>query len=80
MAPSSPPPTPDTVSCFDLLVPDLCELAGGSLREHRPAELRHAMRAKGVAGTNLDWYQDLRRFGSVPHGGSDWASTGCCVI
>lgn len=59
----------DTVACFDLLVPELCELAGGSLREHRSKQLIQAMGAKGVAGNNLDWYQDLRRYGSVPHGG-----------
>lgn len=59
----------DTVACFDLLVPDLCELAGGSLREHQSAELMETMREKGVNGENLDWYQDLRRYGSVPHGG-----------
>ncbi|KAF2768595.1 asparaginyl-tRNA synthetase [Teratosphaeria nubilosa] len=63
------PSSQDTVSSFDLLVPDLCELAGGSLREHRAAELLQAMQAKGVEGKDLEWYQDLRRYGSVPHGG-----------
>lgn len=59
----------DTVACFDLLVPDLCELAGGSMREHRPQQLVDAMKDKGVAGSSLEWYQDLRKYGSVPHGG-----------
>jgi asparaginyl-tRNA synthetase len=59
----------DTVACFDLLVPDLAELVGGSLREHRLDELQQAMREKEVSGENLGWYQDLRRYGSVPHGG-----------
>ncbi|KAK0940697.1 asparaginyl-tRNA synthetase [Friedmanniomyces endolithicus] len=59
----------DTAACFDLLVPELCELAGGSLREHRGDELRKAMEAKGAAGGGLEWYQDLRKYGSVPHGG-----------
>lgn len=57
----------NTVACFDLLVPDLCELVGGSMREHRSKELVDTMNAKGVA--NLDWYSDLRKYGSVPHGG-----------
>ena len=61
--------TEETVACFDLLVPDLCELAGGSLREHRSKQLLDAMKAKGVAGNDLEWYQDLRKYGSVPHGG-----------
>lgn len=73
MAPSSSPTrntnSTDTVANFDLLVPDLCELAGGSLREHHSAELVQTMEAKGVAGVNLEWYQDLRKYGSVPHGG-----------
>jgi asparaginyl-tRNA synthetase len=57
----------NTVACFDLLVPDLCELVGGSMREHRSRELVDTMHTKGVA--NLDWYSDLRKYGSVPHGG-----------
>ena len=59
----------DTVACFDLLVPDLSELAGGSLREHRVTELLEAMQRKEVSGENLEWYQDLRNYGSVPHVG-----------
>ncbi|KAF2717391.1 asparaginyl-tRNA synthetase [Polychaeton citri CBS 116435] len=59
----------DTVACFDLLVPDLCELAGGSLREHDHEALVVGMADKGVSGENLEWYQDLRKYGSVPHGG-----------
>lgn len=59
----------ETVACFDLLVPDLAELVGGSMREHRSEQLLNAMQVKDVAGKNLDWYQDLRKYGSVPHGG-----------
>lgn len=66
---SSPDHTQETVACFDLLVPDLCELVGGSMREHRSDKLLAAMKAKGVAGEELEWYQDLRKYGSVPHGG-----------
>lgn len=39
----------ETAECFDLLVPDLCELAGGSLREHRLEPLLATMRARGMA-------------------------------
>ena len=80
---------PATVECFDLLLPELCEVVGGSLREHRLEPLAQSMRAHGlyynsqissnqVEHTNqeqlmtpgsLDWYLDLRRYGSVPHGG-----------
>ncbi|KAM0281129.1 hypothetical protein ACHAQH_003708 [Verticillium albo-atrum] len=65
-----------TVDCFDLLVPDLCEIAGGSMREHRLADLQKVMETRGMitpsasGGSNsLDWYLDLRRWGSCPHGG-----------
>lgn len=73
-----------TVECFDLLVPDLCEIAGGSMREHRLEQLLSAMKLHGQAvpeqdGTineaeqavagSLDWYVDLRRWGCPPHGG-----------
>ncbi|KAI1813690.1 asparaginyl-tRNA synthetase [Poronia punctata] len=74
----------ETVECFDLLVPEFCELAGGSMREHRLDNLIESMRAHGLnpsaapkdpsgasEGTddNLDWYLDLRRWGCPPHGG-----------
>jgi asparaginyl-tRNA synthetase len=68
-----------TVACFDLLVPEICELVGGSMREHRLPELLESMKEHGLhtaAATesdasdgSLQWYVDLRRYGSVPHGG-----------
>lgn len=62
----------ETVDCFDLLVPEFCEIAGGSMREHRLAELVASMASRGMspgAGGGLDWYVDLRRWGCPPHGG-----------
>lgn len=68
-----------TVACFDLLVPEICELVGGSMREHRLPELIKSMKEHGLLGESgdnregiggtLQWYIDLRRYGSVPHGG-----------
>jgi asparaginyl-tRNA synthetase len=68
-----------TVACFDLLVPEICELVGGSMREHRLPDLLTSMKEHGLqtaAATesdasdgSLQWYVDLRRYGSVPHGG-----------
>ncbi|CCE31878.1 related to asn-tRNA synthetase, mitochondrial [Claviceps purpurea 20.1] len=74
---ASPPPQGETVDCFDLLVPDLGELAGGSMREHRLSELEHNMTLHGLEvptkkqdrGNGLGWYLDLRRWGCPPHGG-----------
>ncbi|KAJ9145488.1 hypothetical protein NKR23_g5409 [Pleurostoma richardsiae] len=37
-----------TVECFDLLVPEFCEIAGGSMREHRLAQLLEAMKMHGI--------------------------------
>lgn len=67
-SPSTPERTP-TVQNFDLLLPSVLELAGGSLREHRPDHLTRALAEKNLSGVGLEWYQDLRRYGSVPHGG-----------
>jgi asparaginyl-tRNA synthetase len=71
---ASSPDEDGAVSCFDLLVPDVCELAGGSLREHDPERLRQAMADRGLlegdqVPSNLEWYMDLRRYGSAAHGG-----------
>lgn len=65
-------PTSDnksTVDCFDLLIPGLGELAGGSLREHRLPRLSEAILKAGLDPDAYQWYLDLRRYGSVPHGG-----------
>ncbi|KAH0826658.1 hypothetical protein J3R83DRAFT_5044 [Lanmaoa asiatica] len=60
-----------TVACFDLLVPFVGELVGGSLREERLEPLQQCMTSHGLdpAGEEYGWYVDLRRYGSVPHGG-----------
>ena len=107
MAPSvgadAPPRDQATVACFDLLFPEICEVVGGSLREHRLPELiskmrdygliKHDSKSPALQGDNdddegilalsrnypylqpgetlghLQWYADLRRWGSAPHGG-----------
>ena len=58
-----------TAACFDLLVPRLGELIGGSLREHREKELRDSMMKHGVVEKQYEWYLDLRKYGSTRHGG-----------
>ena len=43
------PGSPETVACFDLLLPfGYCEVVGGSLREHRLENLIQNMREKGL--------------------------------
>ncbi|WVW84751.1 asparagine-tRNA ligase [Kwoniella bestiolae CBS 10118] len=59
----------ETVECFDLLLPLIGELAGGSLREHRLDHLTSSIEKAGMRTEEYQWYLDLRRFGSIPHGG-----------
>ena len=71
-----------TVACFDLLVPHVGELVGGSVREERPLVLEENMREAGLlrdsengdgggggGGGEYQWYLDLRKFGGAPHAG-----------
>ncbi len=71
-APGVPVATPQdlrTVACFDLLVPGVGELCGGSQREERYPELLTRMAEAGLTAKEYGWYADLRRFGSAPHSG-----------
>ena len=58
-----------TVAATDLLVPRIGEVIGGSQREERFDVLHEQMTLRGIDTATYDWYLDLRRFGSVPHGG-----------
>ena len=58
-----------TVSCFDLLIPHIGELVGGSMREDSYERLVKAMKEKGMSPEELSWYLKLREHGSFPHGG-----------
>ena len=58
-----------TVACFDLLVPHVGELVGGSLREERLTLLESAIRRQGLDEEAYRWYTELRKFGGAPHGG-----------
>jgi asparaginyl-tRNA synthetase len=58
-----------TVEAFDLLVPDLGELIGGSAREEDYGRLLGRIREEGLDPEDYKAYLDLRRFGSMPHGG-----------
>ncbi len=62
-------PDGKTVAAVDLLVPGVGEIIGGSEREADYDKLVAAMNERNM---NLDLYADyldLRKFGSVPHGG-----------
>ncbi|XP_034024363.1 probable asparagine--tRNA ligase, mitochondrial [Thalassophryne amazonica] len=57
-----------TAAAVDLLVPGVGELCGGSLREERLDLIKSRLEEVGLEDS-YKWYLDLRRFGSVPHGG-----------
>ncbi len=58
-----------TVAATDLLVPGIGEIIGGSEREADLNKLVAAMSERGMDMNAYRQYLDLRRFGSVPHGG-----------
>ena len=62
-------PDGKTVAAMDVLAPKIGEIIGGSQREERLGMLEDAMRRTGVPAENLQWYLDLRRFGTAPHAG-----------
>lgn len=53
----------ETVAAFDLLVPGIGELIGGSQREVRYDKLLQRALEVGISQEELQWYLDLRRFG-----------------
>ncbi|MFV0440165.1 MAG: asparagine--tRNA ligase [Lachnospirales bacterium] len=58
-----------TVAAMDLLVPGVGELIGGSQREERYEELLEKIKENGLDLKHYDWYLDLRKYGTVKHGG-----------
>lgn len=59
----------ETVAAMDLLVPGSGELIGGSQREERLDVLINRMKEMNVPVDSLQWYLDLRRYGSTKHAG-----------
>lgn len=57
-----------TVAAMDVLAPGIGEIIGGSQREERLSVLDEKLAAQGLT-EELDWYRDLRRYGSAPHAG-----------
>ena len=58
------------VDSFDMLAPaGFGEIIGGSMREDDHDVLLDKINQQGLDVENYQWYLDLRKFGSVPHGG-----------
>ena len=58
-----------TCESFDLLAPLVGELFGGSMREWRYDVLENMMKSKNMDIGPLQWFVDLRKDGTAPHGG-----------
>ena len=58
-----------TVAAMDVLVPKVGEIIGGSQREERLDVLENRMQEMEIPLENMQWYLDLRRYGSAPHAG-----------
>jgi asparaginyl-tRNA synthetase len=64
------PENPKVVQNFDMLAPaGFGEIIGGSMREDSYEKLLARINEKDYSVENYQWYLDLRRYGSVPHGG-----------
>jgi asparaginyl-tRNA synthetase len=58
------------VDNFDMLAPaGFGEIIGGSMREESYEVLLARINEKGYNPKDYSWYLDLRKYGSVPHGG-----------
>lgn len=57
------------VDSFDILVPGVGELVGGSQRIYKEKELLDRIEELGLEKEPLEFYIDMRRKGSLPHGG-----------
>ncbi len=64
------PEREDLALCMDMLAPEgYGEIIGGGQRIDDLETLRQQIRAHDLPEEAFKWYVDLRRYGSVPHGG-----------
>ncbi len=64
------PENAERVLCVDMLAPEgYGEIIGGSERESNLELLEQRMEEEGIPRREMEWYLDLRRYGSVPHAG-----------
>ncbi|HEX9664611.1 MAG TPA: amino acid--tRNA ligase-related protein, partial [Patescibacteria group bacterium] len=64
------PENPDLVLNNDLLAPEgYGEIIGGSQREDDYQKLLQRIKEHNLSVEDLNWYLDLRKYGSVPHSG-----------
>lgn len=59
----------ETVKGFDLLIPEIGELLGGSERENDYDNLLNILKLKNLSETGMEWYLKLRKYGYAPSAG-----------
>lgn len=74
----------ETVQGCDLLLPGLGELIGSSIREDNYEKLRKEIQLRKMDEKKIQWYMDLRKDATFPHGGAglgfDRLVTVCCSL
>ncbi len=64
------PQNPETGLAVDLLAPKgYGEISGGGIREDDFGKIRYRIIQSKLDPKDYKWYLDLRKYGSVPHGG-----------
>jgi asparaginyl-tRNA synthetase len=64
------PERPELALCVDVLAPEgYGEIIGGGERAYSLELLLNRIHEQGLPQEAFDWYLDLRKYGSVPHGG-----------
>ena len=64
------PERPEVALCLDVLAPEGCVAnIGGGQREDNLDLLLKEIERHELNPKDFDWYLDLRKYGSVPHGG-----------
>lgn len=65
---------------FDLLAPRVGELFGGSMREWRYSKLMSEIEKRQMNIKPIQWFIDLRKSGSMPHGGWGMGFARLCML